>query len=356
MTSSIVKLGLVGCGVIGQVHLRVAPAIEGAAFTAVCDVREDIARDVAARHGITRVYTDAEAMFADAEVDAVVLALPANLRTALGIAALQHGKHVLTEKPVAMNAGEVKQLIEARDAAQGPVAGCTSSRLRFLPSAKAITDFIAAGALGDLRVVRCRDVIAAGEPPTKPPPVWRLNKALNAGGILVNWGCYDLDYLFGITGWALQPRRVLAQTWTNVPDYAAYAAAGSDAETHVAFFAQCDNHIALTYERGEFMATATDEIWQIIGTRGALRMNMKPAHGKQVWFDKTTPRGTTSEVIWEGDEDWETQHRGPLADFVQAVREKREPATSLEKALRIQALTDAVYRSADAGACVELEQ
>lgn len=348
------KLGLVGCGVIGQVHLRVAPAIEGAHFTAVCDVREDIARDVAAQHGIARVHTDALALFADAEVDAVVLALPANLRTALGVAAMQHGKHVLTEKPVAMNAGEVKQLIAARDMASDLVAGCTSSRLRFLPSAKAITDFIATGALGELRVVRCRDVVAAGEPPAKPPPVWRLNKALNAGGILVNWGCYDLDYLFGITRWALRPRRVLAQAWTNVPAYAAYAAPGSDAETHVAFFAQCDNNIALTYERGEFMATATDEIWQIIGTQGALRMNMKPAQGKQVWFDKTTPHGTVSEVIWQGDEDWETQHRGPLEDFVCAVRDHREPATSLEKALRIQALTDAVYRSSSAGACVEI--
>jgi predicted dehydrogenase len=351
--SSTVKLGLVGCGVIGQVHLRVAQAIDGAAFTAVCDVREDVARETATQHTIARVYADAEALFADADVDAVVLALPANLRTALGIAAFQHGKHVLTEKPVAMNAGEVRQLIAARG---DRIAGCTSSRLRFLPSAKAITDFIATGALGDLRVVRCRDVVAAGAPPTKPPPVWRLNKALNAGGILVNWGCYDLDYLFGITGWALQPRRVIAQTWPNVPAYAAYAAAGSDAETHVAFFAQCENNIALTYERGEFMATATDEIWQITGTQGALRMNMKPAQGKQVWFDKTTPHGTVSEVIWQGDEDWETQHRGPLEDFVQAVRDHREPATSLEKALRIQALTDAVYRSSDAGVCVELDQ
>jgi predicted dehydrogenase len=273
------------------------------------------------------------------------------LRTALGVQALQRGKHLLTEKPVAMNAAEVRQLIDARG---DRVAACTSSRLRFLPSAKAITEFIATGALGELRLLRCRDVIGAGEPPEKPPPIWRLNKSLNGGGILMNWGCYDLDYLFGITGWQLKPRRVMGQTWTNVPDYMAYAAPGSDAETHVAFFVQCDGDIALTYERGEFMPTATDEIWQLIGTKGALRMNMKPSLGKQVWFDKTGSHGTISEVIWQGDEDWETQHHGPLADFVKAIRDRIEPATTLEKALLIQTLTDAVYQSAQTGECVEI--
>ncbi len=355
-----IRLGLVGCGVIGQVHLRVAKSIPDAQFVAVCDVREDIARDIANQHGIATAYSDPAALFADGAVDAIVLGVPANLRTAMGVQALQHGKHLLTEKPVAMNADEVKQLIAARDPStngQGAllVAACTSSRLRFLPSAKAITDFVATGALGDLRMVRCRDVIAAGEPPTKPPPVWRLNKSLNGGGILVNWGCYDLDYLFGITGWLLKPRRVMGRVWTNVPDYATYAAPGSDAETYVAFFAQCDDGIALTYERGEFMPTATDELWQLIGSKGALRMNMKPSQGKQVWFDHTSPTGTVSDLLWQGDEDWETQHLGPLADFVEAIRDRREPATSLERALVIQTLTDAVYRSAETGESVEID-
>jgi len=348
----VIRLGLVGCGVIGQVHLRVSKSIPDAQFVAVCDVREDVARDVATQHGIPTMYSDPASLFADGAVDAIVLGVPANLRTALGVQALQQGKHLLTEKPVAMNAAEVRQLIVA----QGDrVTACTSSRLRFLPSAKVITDFVATGALGELRMVRCRDVIAASEPPTKPPPVWRLNKSLNGGGILVNWGCYDLDYLFGITGWQIKPRRVMGRVWTNVPDYDAYAAPGSDAETYVAFFAQCDNGIALTYERGEFMPTSTDEIWQLIGSKGALRMNMKPSQGKQVWFDKTSPHGTMSEVIWQGDEDWETQHLGPLADFVEAIQDRREPATSLERALVIQTLTDAVYRSAETNGCVEVE-
>jgi predicted dehydrogenase len=132
-----IRLGLVGCGVIGQVHLRVAKTIPDAQFVAVCDVREDVAREIANQHSIATIYSDPTALFADTNVDAVVLGVPANLRTALGVQALQQGKHLLTEKPVAMNAAEVKQLIVAHT---DRVAACTSSRLRFLPSAKAITD------------------------------------------------------------------------------------------------------------------------------------------------------------------------------------------------------------------------
>jgi len=351
-----VRLGLVGCGVIGRVHLQASRQIAEAQFVAVCDTRLEAAQEAALQNSISSVYTDPAALFADPNVDAVVLALPANVRTALGVQALQSGKHLLTEKPVAMNAEEVRQLIAARDRAPVPlVAACTSSRMRFLPSAQVIADFVASGALGELRVVRCRAVIVAGEPPTQPPPAWRLSRSLNGGGILMNWGCYDFDYLFGITGWHIRPRRVLARMWTNVPAYAAYAAPDSDAETHVAFFAECDDGIALTYERGEFMPTATDEIWQLIGTRGALRMSMKPATGKQVWFDRVSPHGTISEPIWQGDEGWEVAHRGPLADFVAAIRDRHAPATTLEKALLIQALTDAVYQSAQTGTCVNLD-
>jgi predicted dehydrogenase len=346
-----VRLGVIGCGVIGQVHLRLAQSVPGAHIAAICDAQAETLRTTAQAHPDATAYSDPAALLADPGIDAVILALPAHLRTALGVAVLRAGKHLLTEKPVALNADEVRQLIAARG---DRVAACTSSRLRFLPSAKAVTAFVASGALGRLRMLRCRDVIAAGPPPDKPPPAWRLNRGLNGGGILVNWGCYDLDYLFGITGWRVRPQRVLARHWQNIDAYGVYAAPGSDAETHVSFFAQCDDGIALTYERGEFMPTATDEIWQLIGDTGALRMNMKPSRGKQIWYDQPSAAGTRSEVIWEGDEDWETQHRGPLADFVEAIQQRCEPATTLEHALLIQSLTDAVYASASADESVSL--
>jgi len=346
-----VRLGLVGLGVIGQIHLKMGAGLPDAAFTAICDVRDEVVQDTARQFNIAKTYTDANALFANADIDGVVLALPANLRTDLALRAFANGKHVLTEKPVAMNAGEVRGLIAARGSL---IAGCCSSRYRSLPSAQFVTDFIRQGHLGQIRVVRCRAVTAAGAPPTKPPPVWRLRKDLNGGGILMNWGCYDLDYLFGVLDWQVKPQRVMAQTWPVAPVYQHYPAPGSDAETHVAALVHCDNGIALSYERGEFMTTQTDEAWQIIGNKGSLRLWLKDKAGKQIYFDRATETGTISEIIWQGDETSEQQHRGPAEDFVDAICQGRQPRTTLENALLMQTLFDAIYRAADTGVCVAI--
>ncbi|CAA9359321.1 MAG: hypothetical protein AVDCRST_MAG93-7560, partial [uncultured Chloroflexia bacterium] len=248
--------------------------------------------------------------------------------------------------PVGMNSTEVMQMIEARG---DVVAACCSSRMRDLPSADAATAFIETGALGKIRVVRCRALRGAGPPPTKAPPVWRLNRSLNGGGILVNWGCYDLDYLLGITGWSLKPRLALAQTW-SVPDaFSTYAAPGSDAETHVSALVLCDDNIVLNFERAEFVAASTDEAWQVLGDRGSLRLQMTPGQNKSIVFDEATPQGVVSRTIWQGDETPGSEHVGVLEDFARAIQSGDAPRTTLEQALVVQQITDAIYASAAQG-------
>jgi predicted dehydrogenase len=341
-----VRLGVVGCGVIGQVHVRVADASPLLQPVAVADVQAPAAEALAGRYEGVRAYDSADELIADDAVEAVVVALPAAVRAAVVMRVLAAGKPVLVEKPVGMNAGEVEAMIAARG---DVVAACCSSRMRGLPSAAVATEFIAGGALGQVRVVRCRALRAAGPPPTKAPPPWRLNRSLNGGGILVNWGCYDLDYLLGITGWTLRPRVALAQTWT-VPDaFSAYAAPGSDAETHVAALVTCDDGIVLSFERAEFVATATDQAWSVLGDRGTLRLDMLPGTNKTMLFDEATPDGVVTRTIWQGEEAQGQDHVGVLEDFARAVRGEKPPRTTLEQALLVQQITDAIYHSAAQG-------
>ena len=107
------NVAIIGCGVIAQYHLRALAKLTTARAAAVCDVRTDVAQKTAAEFGVPRWTASASELFADPAIDAVILALPANLSTALALEAFKHGKHVLTEKPVAMNAGEVRALIAA---------------------------------------------------------------------------------------------------------------------------------------------------------------------------------------------------------------------------------------------------
>jgi predicted dehydrogenase len=82
---------------------------------------------------------------------------------------------------------------------------------------------------------------------------------------------------------------------------------------------------------------------------------MTPAAQKQLFHDSVSAHGTESRVLWQGDEDWELVHRGPVADFAAAISAGRQPLTSLEQALVIQQLTDAIYQAATRGECVEVK-
>ena len=206
-----------------------------------------------------------------------------------------------------------------------------------------------------MRVVRCRAIVEARPPPKKTPPPWRVSKSLNGGGILVNWGHYDLDYLLGITGWKLKPKLVLAQMWSIPPQFKCHVGPGSDAEEHFAAMISCKGGIVIMFERGECVAAQSEDAWQIIGTKGSLQLRMIPEKGKKIVFNNTsTEKGVFSEVVWEGDEDASHVHAGPVEDFARAIREKHQPKTSLEQALVIQKISDAIYASAEQGRVIEI--
>ena len=108
------QLGIIGCGTIGAVHAQTAAASDQIELVAVADVQRALAEKVAAAHTVERVYSSGAELLADAHVEAVVLALPASFRIELGLQALRAGKHLLTEKPVARSADEVRRLISVQ--------------------------------------------------------------------------------------------------------------------------------------------------------------------------------------------------------------------------------------------------
>ena len=349
-----VNLGVIGCGVIGTIHIQNAVKSELINLVAVADQIKERTCEVAEKFDVEKTYSSGEALLKDPNVEAVVLALPTGIRTPLALRAFSCGKHVLLEKPAAMNVNEIKQMMEKPGEL---ICACCSSRYRFLESADFVTDFIAGGALGKLRVVRCRVTFAAGPPPKKTPSIWRVNKSMNGGGILVNWGPYDLDYLLGITGWTLKPKLVLAQTWPIPPQFESHVAPGSDAEEHVAAMICCEGGTVIMFERGEQVPAQSENAWQLIGTKGSLQLRMLTEKEKKIVFNNSsTEKGVFSEVIWEGDEDSSRVHSGPVEDFARAIREKRQPKTGLEQALLIQKITDAIYASAEQARAIEINK
>jgi len=345
------RVGVIGCGVMGDYHAKYTNTHPAANVAAMADIIAERADSLAGKHGVPKTYASGSALLDDPEIDAVTIAMPVCYRTELALKAFAQGKHVLNEKPTAMNAAEVEQMIAARGEL---IAGCCSSRYHFLASARAVDQLVADGVLGEIRTVHCRCLMGAAPEPEEAPPAWRLIKSLNGGGILLNWGIYDVDYLMGITGWQLKPELVLAQTWTIPPTLKSYIPEESDAETHFVALFRCADGKVITHERAEYVTAQPTNAWTIVGDRATLHLEM--LHGKKkIVLDRPDPvKGNVSETVWEGEDTFDMVHEGLIHDFIDAIRENRPCKTSLEQALIIQKMSDAIYESAETGQAVRI--
>jgi predicted dehydrogenase len=111
-----IRFGFIGAGTMGTIHMETFRQIPGVELTAVADVSEARANQVAAEYGVAKAYSDSGRLIADPNVAAVVVSVPNAFHAELAIAALEAGKHVLLEKPMAMNAEEARNVMKAQQA------------------------------------------------------------------------------------------------------------------------------------------------------------------------------------------------------------------------------------------------
>jgi predicted dehydrogenase len=112
----IVKVGVIGCGEIAQwMHLPFLSELPGFLVTALCDISPKVVEHVGERFGVERRFTEVEALLAQGDVDAVLIATP--LHSDPAIAAARAGKHVLVEKPMAHDLGEAEAMVAAAEEA-----------------------------------------------------------------------------------------------------------------------------------------------------------------------------------------------------------------------------------------------
>jgi UDP-N-acetyl-2-amino-2-deoxyglucuronate dehydrogenase len=110
----VIRIALVGCGRISQNHFDAIAKVDGLALSAVCDVVEARAREAGERLNVP-AFTNYQQMLASAEADAVTICTPSGLHSAQGVLAARAGKHVITEKPMAITLEQADALVDACD-------------------------------------------------------------------------------------------------------------------------------------------------------------------------------------------------------------------------------------------------
>jgi predicted dehydrogenase len=208
------RAAIVGAGFIGAVHARSAK-LAGATVAGVSASNAERSREAAARLGATRAYETAEELVAAPEVDVVHLCTPNHLHAPLAAAALAAGKHVICEKPLALDHAQAEALGAAAEAS-GRVA-TVPFVYRYHPMALEARARIAAGELGSLRLVHggyLQDWLSTPEDDS-----WRVDPALGgASRAFADIGSHWCDLTEFITGDRIAA--VCAETATVIPERA----------------------------------------------------------------------------------------------------------------------------------------
>lgn len=204
MAGGRLRVGVIGLGFGARIQVPGFQLLAETEVTAICSTRAERAAAVAAEYGIPAIYTDYRALLADPRVEAVSVATPPHLHHAMSIAAVQAGKHVLCEKPLARTVAEARDMLRQAEAAG--VVHMVDYELRFQPVRQYVKSLVAAGYLGELRSVSVTIFRSALADPQSRPYGWLMERDLG-GGMLGAIGAHVVDALLwwfgpiaGVTG------------------------------------------------------------------------------------------------------------------------------------------------------------
>jgi predicted dehydrogenase len=342
-----VKIGIIGAGMIAhRSHAEAFQAVPEAEVVAVADVDRERAKALAEKYGIPQVYGSYEELLARAGVDAVSVALPVFLHAPATIAALEAGKHVLCEKPMARSGAEAQAMVDAARKSGRKLA--VYWRNRFGARAIKAKQMIDAGDLGSIYYARTIGLRWRGRPGFDARMQnfgrWFGSKEQAGGGALMDIGGYNLDLVLGLLG---SPKILSASavTWRAI-DRERADREGYDVEDMAVGLIRLAGGAAVSIESS--FAGNVDEpngTW-LFGTRAGLRMEPLTLYRDKVG-EKQVVDVDTADVT----------PLSPTRQFVAAIL-KDEPIRicSGEEALIVTRVQEMLYRSAEAGREVAYEE
>ena len=187
-----IRVGVIGTGFGASLHLSALRENPDFLTAAICSRRPERARAAALDHGIPAHRSDYRELVRDDEVDAVIVAAPPHLHHAMVIAALEAGKHVLCEKPMARNLAEARDM--QRIAERVGTVAMVNNQLRFLPVRARIHELIGEGYIGEPHAASVVVHRSSLNDPHDRPWGWLMEQE-KAGGMLGATGAHYLDAL-----------------------------------------------------------------------------------------------------------------------------------------------------------------
>ena len=343
-------VGLIGCGKVGQIHAAALKQLSDVEFVAACDTSAERAEVFAAKYG-ARPFTDLGTMLREGEVEAVVIGTPHPLHAAAAIQAAEAGVHVLVEKPMAASLADCDAMIAASRKA-GVVLSVISQR-RFFEPVLRMKAAIEAGKIGT-PILGVYQMYSWRDPSYYRSDPWRGRWDTEGGGVLVNQSPHQFDILL----WLMGPVAEVSGYWGNlnhptveVDDTAVaslrFRSGGlgsivASLSQKPGIYSKIHTHgsngasIGVETDRGATFIAGVSEIveppmtdlWTIPGEEHLLPQFQAEDRATFARVNATTH-----------------YHALQIADFLQAIRDQRQPLVTGEDGRAVVELFTAIYQS-----------
>ncbi|RMD74046.1 MAG: gfo/Idh/MocA family oxidoreductase, partial [Lentisphaerae bacterium] len=190
-----IRLGVIGAGFIAGVHLSKFQNIEGVVLKGITDLRPERAQALKDKYGIEKVYDSADALIQANDIDAVIVASANRYHAEHAIKALQQGKHVLCEKPMALNSSQAREIVKTQKSTGRTLM--VAHQMRWEGISQTIKQQIDKGELGKIYNAKAGWWRRCGIPGWGS---WFTRMEESGGGPLIDIGVHMLDLSIWLMG------------------------------------------------------------------------------------------------------------------------------------------------------------
>jgi predicted dehydrogenase len=331
-----VRMGVIGVGAAAQViHIPAIKKTEGVELVALCDRDPEKVARVAQKFQIPRAVSRLDELLEGDDVDAVDICTPNFLHAPMALAAVEAGKHVLCERPMARNGDEAATMAKAAKKADR-VLMCAVQH-RFRPDSQLLKTFVAKGDLGEIFHTKAGWLRRRTEWDSDE---WRRQKRESGGGVVLDLGFQMLD----LTLWMLGSPKIESVTAS------VHRSKKGEVEDSATAFFRLGSGATMTLELTWGLLMEKDFAFvNLFGSGGAALLNPLRIHkGMHGTLVNVTPTLEASRLQYKQSIDAQIAHFGDV------LRKGVKPIGSAEEIVPVMEVLDAVYRSAEQGKEVKL--
>lgn len=346
------RMAIIGCGGIAQTHMAVLKEFPDVEVVAGVDIVPDRLKVMQEKWGVNAVYDNWKKMLKEVKPDAVNICTPNGVHAQPAIDSANAGCHVITEKPMAMNPKQCRQMIDA--AKKNKVKLAAGFQYRFHPSTEYLTRARDEGQFGKVMFVKCQALRRRGI------PNWGVfgRKELQGGGPMIDIGVHVIEMAHYVMG-SPNPVAASGNTWTWMGNKKSEVESMWPNWDHKTYTVEdmaigqirFDNGAILQIE-ASFVAHIEKDVWnfQLMGEKGGCRWDPPT-----IFTDRAGTMVNEQPGWLNPKADFATLFIYKLRNFVDACLKGTPLRAPGEAGLAVQKILDGVYRSAAAGREVAID-